>query len=289
MNASAAESLVSCLSTTNTSSTIPIFVHCDTTQYADNLKLIKTAFEIHGRIDHAIANAGLVERPGWFEASLTLDDVQQEPSTIVLDVNLKGVLYFAHIACVYLTQGESRDRSLTLLSSVAGFQESPGLFVYQASKHGVLGLMRSLRLYAPQAFGVRVNAVCPWMTMTGMVAGIVQQWLHAGLPTNTPEDVAGVITGLVAAGPGRVKSCLKVEEGKGVNWKELEGAYNTGGGEWNDEEKGLNGRAIYVEGGKAWEIEEGLAYTQPYWLGRGPCERLVQGQRVLGEGSNWTK
>ena len=251
--------------------------------------MIKTAFTIHGHIDHAIANAGLVEQPGWFEASLTVDDVQREPSTIALDVNLKGLLYFARIACVYLAQGEAQDRSLTLLSSVAGFQESPGLFVYQASKHGVLGLMRSLRLHAPHAFGVRVNAVCPWMTMTGMVAGIAQGWLHAGLPTNTPDDVAGIIGGLVAAGPGRVKSCLKVAEGDGESGKGLEGAYNTGGCEWDDEAKGLNGRAIYVEGGRGWDIEEGLAYTQPYWLGKGPCERLVQGQRVLGEGSNWTK
>jgi hypothetical protein len=36
-------------------------------------------------------------------------------------------------------------KSLTLVSSVAGFTEAPGLAVYSAGKHGVYGLMRALR------------------------------------------------------------------------------------------------------------------------------------------------
>ena len=38
-------------------------------------------------------------------------------------------------------------KSLTLVSSVAGFTEAPGLAVYSAGKHGVYGLMRALRKY----------------------------------------------------------------------------------------------------------------------------------------------
>ena len=158
VNDSAAESLVSSLSKPHKIH----FVKCDASKYADNVSLFKTAYATFGRIDHAIANAGLGERPGWFDVGMTLSDVEKEPSTAVLEVNLTGVLYFARVACAYLSQGEARDRSLTLLSSVAGFEESPGLFVYQASKHGVLGLMRALRLYTPMAFGFRTNAVCPW-------------------------------------------------------------------------------------------------------------------------------
>lgn len=37
------------------------------------------------------------------------------------------------------------NKSLTLVSSVAGFTEAPGLAVYSAGKHGVYGLMRALR------------------------------------------------------------------------------------------------------------------------------------------------
>jgi NAD(P)-dependent dehydrogenase (short-subunit alcohol dehydrogenase family) len=59
-------------------------------------------------------------------------------------------MYFARIALAYLAHGQDpnapTDKSLTFLSSVAGFKETPGIPVYQAAKHGVLGLMRSLPL-----------------------------------------------------------------------------------------------------------------------------------------------
>ncbi len=124
------------------------FIPCDVTSYSDNLALFDAALQTCGRIDHAVANAGLGEQLGMFDPELTLETVRQEPKKAMstVDVNLKGVLYFANIASVYLRQGEGGgDRSLTLLSSVAGFREDPGLNVYVAAKHGVLGLMRVLR------------------------------------------------------------------------------------------------------------------------------------------------
>lgn len=59
--------------------------------------------------------------------------VSQVPNQKVLDVNLLGSLYFARIACVYLRQGrqEGDDKTLTFVSSAAGFKDTPGLFVYQ--------------------------------------------------------------------------------------------------------------------------------------------------------------
>ena len=96
---------------------------------------------------------------------------------------------------MYLKQGAqaNEDKSLVLVSSTAGFKETPGLFVYQASKHGVLGLLRSLRLYLPKTHGVRVNAICPWMTDTVMVDGIRDNWVKERLPVNTPADVGRIM------------------------------------------------------------------------------------------------
>jgi hypothetical protein len=60
--------------------------------------------------------------------------VEKEPNTAVLNVNLKGVMYFARIACEYLAHGQDpnapTDKSLTFLSSVAGFKETTGIPVY---------------------------------------------------------------------------------------------------------------------------------------------------------------
>lgn len=139
--------------TTNTSSASSNgptvhYQHCDVTSYSSTLSLFDAAYKAFGRVDHAIANAGIGEQGNIFDEGLTLESVREAPekAMAVVDVNLKGEIYFARIASVYLRQGEGgRDKSLTLVSSVAGFREDPGLFVYVPSKHGVLGLMRVLR------------------------------------------------------------------------------------------------------------------------------------------------
>ncbi|KAK5731004.1 hypothetical protein LTR15_000942 [Elasticomyces elasticus] len=215
------------------------FIHCDVTLYADNLALFDAAYTACGRIDHAIANAGLGEQGNMFDPNLTLESVREEPkkSMSIVNVNLKGPLYFSRIASAYLKQPDmngkggtaAADKSLTLVSSVAGFREDPGLYVYIASKHGVLGLMRSLR---------------------GLVAGIDEVWAKAGLPSNEPEDVARVIVGVLADGK-------------------------------------VNGGTMYIEGGRAWNVEEGLLKTRHEWLGEKQEKDLDRGTQLMGGGEHW--
>jgi len=79
---------------------------------------------------------------------------------------------------------------------MAGFKEAPGRPVYQAAKHGVLGLVRSLRLSVPHAYpGLRLKAVCPSVTLTGMMAGIKDGWRAIGAPVNQSIGIAKVIAG----------------------------------------------------------------------------------------------
>lgn len=224
------------------------------TSYQSLLNLFDKALNTYGRVDVAISNAGLVERPGWFESNIDLDSVRNAPSTLVLDVNLTGSLYFSRISAVYLRHkaASTDDKSLVLLSSVAGFEESPGLFVYQAAKHGVLGLMRSLRRYFPGAYGspgIRINCVCPWATETAMVQTFSKAWKKEGIPMNTTEGIARVIVGL---------SVVKI-----------------------------HGESIYVEGDRGWRIEEGLKSTKPQWLGESAASNLARGQAFLGDGYKW--
>jgi NAD(P)-dependent dehydrogenase (short-subunit alcohol dehydrogenase family) len=90
----------------------------------------------------------------------------------VIDINLNGSIYFARIAVAYLKENHdiaatksdpkniNSPKCITLVSSVAGFTEAPGLFAYSSTKHGVLGLMRSLRAYIAPLYGLRANAIC---------------------------------------------------------------------------------------------------------------------------------
>lgn len=120
---------------------------------ADNLSLFDTAYEAYGRVDHAISNAGLGEQNNLVDPELTLESVREPPTAAVrmLAVNAIAPMYFARLASVYLRQSAKddptgfMDKSLTFTSSVAAFREDPGLHAYTASKHAVMGLMRSLR------------------------------------------------------------------------------------------------------------------------------------------------
>lgn len=155
---------------------------------------------------------------------------------------------------MFLREGTKKDddKSMVLVSSVAGFKESPGLFAYSAAKHGVLGLLRALRVYLPKTHGIRVNAICPWMTDTVMVEGIRTQWLEEKMPVNQPGDV------------GRVM----IEVGANRKW---------------------SGRAVFVEGGRGWDIEEGIDRTDPQWMGEELSKTFAKGQEILGDGTDWDK
>jgi NAD(P)-dependent dehydrogenase (short-subunit alcohol dehydrogenase family) len=137
------------------------------------------------------------------------------------------------------------SKSIVLVSSISGFTESPGLFAYAAAKHGVLGLTRALNPWAPDAYGIRVNAICPWATDTQLITGIKSDWVEAGMPMNSPTDVAKIIA-----------QCLG-----------------------NDN---VHGQTIFVSGGKGVDIEQGLNRTMAQWLGEQNTVNFEKGQIILG-------
>ncbi|ETN46265.1 uncharacterized protein HMPREF1541_00449 [Cyphellophora europaea CBS 101466] len=265
------------------------FIRTDVRNYADIVKLFKAALDQHGRVDHAISNAAIMERSGWFSPSLGIDGVANMPDMATEEINLRGSMWFAHVAVQYLAHGAAGDenKSLTLMSSVAGFKETPGLFAYQAAKHGVIGIMRSLRLYLPKAFkvNIRVNTVCPSATNTQMIAGIKGTWDDSAIKINSVEDVGNIIVAICAAGKGSQSVWYD-----GVNSQGTRRRRNRGGMDWDDDERearGMSGRSWVVIAGQAWDLEENLDRTEDLWLGLESSEVLEKGQRALGVGGDW--
>ncbi|RSL59322.1 hypothetical protein CEP51_013940 [Fusarium floridanum] len=230
------------------------YVHVDVSNYDSVHGLFKHALDLHGRVDMAIHCAAITEISGWFATGKSMDSIISPPTTQVLDINLAGTMYVIHVALAAIRSDSSTQngdaKSITLVSSVAGFKESPGLFAYSASKHGVMGLMRSLRGYLPSTFNVRINVVCPWATDTEMLGAVRDLWLRNSMPINTPDDVARII--IQCAG-----------------------------------DESLHGKAVYVAGGKGFDIEEGIDRTQAEWLGHDQSSDLAKGQELLGSGSAW--
>lgn len=118
-----------------------------------------------GDIDIVIANAGVV--------AIGDPDASSEPvfNTIV-DTNLKGV-WHTLLATVDSIVRKGRGGSVVLVSSSQGLtgrggDGSAAMFAYAASKHGVVGLMRSAaNAYAPHK--IRVNSVHPSGVATPMI------------------------------------------------------------------------------------------------------------------------
>jgi NAD(P)-dependent dehydrogenase (short-subunit alcohol dehydrogenase family) len=104
----------------------------------------------------------------------------------VVAVNLTGAFHTAKAAIPQLR--EVGGGSLVLISSTAGLGAGPGYAAYYSSKHGVIGLMRTLANELA-GDGIRVNAVCPGWVDTGMVDS---QAADAGL---TREEAAKLFTG----------------------------------------------------------------------------------------------
>jgi NAD(P)-dependent dehydrogenase (short-subunit alcohol dehydrogenase family) len=124
-----------------------------------------------GSIDALVVSAG-IQRYG---TALTTDDAQWNE---VLDVNLKGAWNAAR-ACLphILKQGGA----IVNVSSVQALASQQNVLAYTVSKHGLIGLTRSMAMdFAKQ--GVRVNAVCPGTVDTPML-----QWA-ASLDPN-PQSV----------------------------------------------------------------------------------------------------
>ena len=120
--------------------------------------LVAAAVERFGGVDVVVANAGV----GFGRAA---GDVEDEPWLRTLDVNLSGPLWVVRAALpVMLDRGGG---SIVLVSSTSGLVAATESAAYVSSKHGLIGLARSLAVdYGPR--GVRTNALCPGWVATAM-------------------------------------------------------------------------------------------------------------------------
>ena len=127
---------------------------------ADVARLVATALSTHGRLDVAFANAGISG------GMASIFDATPEAWTEVLRVNLIGPwLMIKHAGKVMADAGQGG--SIICTASVAGIRSGAGGPAYSASKAGVINLVKVAAQQLCET-NVRVNAICPGLTETGM-------------------------------------------------------------------------------------------------------------------------
>ncbi|HZP78175.1 MAG TPA: SDR family NAD(P)-dependent oxidoreductase [Pseudolabrys sp.] len=134
-----------------------------------------------GPIDILIANAGITGSAPF--ARTTPDQFRS-----IFDINVMGVVH--SIQAVLGGMIARRFGRIVVMSSTAGLKGYAYVSAYAASKHAVVGLVRSLALETAKS-GVTVNAVCPSYTDTEMVHDDMAR--AARKSGRTPDDVLAAI------------------------------------------------------------------------------------------------
>jgi len=180
----------------NTLESSRFYVHvADISSPQDVERLAQVVEDKFGRVDVLVNNAGVVVQGQVDEASI-------EDWKKIIDIDLSGVFYCSRFFMPALKKSRG---NIVNVSSVSGLGGDWGMSFYNAAKGGVSNFTRSLAM-DHGVDGVRVNAVCPSLTLTDMAGDIKDnQALLAKFAERIPlgraaqpEEIADVIAFLAS-------------------------------------------------------------------------------------------
>jgi NAD(P)-dependent dehydrogenase (short-subunit alcohol dehydrogenase family) len=177
-----------------------IGVRCDVAEEAQVAAMVERTVSVFGRLDAAYNNAGIQV------SASDIADQSAEDYDRISAINQRGVW-----ACMKHELRQMRKQgsgAIVNCSSIGGVVGRAGIAAYHGTKHGVVGLTRSVALeYAER--GIRINAVCPGTIATPMVSDMLDKGMLAmdDLLRDLPmkrlgrgEEIADAVLWLCSAG-----------------------------------------------------------------------------------------
>ena len=186
----------------------------DVTIETDVISMVEFTVAHYGRLDCAFNNAGVPS------AEKSVEDFSLSAFNRTIAVNLTGVF-----ACMkyQIAQIRRQGGGGSIVNNASAWTAGgwANAAPYVASKHGVIGLTKSAALDLART-GIRINAVCPGLILTGMSRGMVED----------ARAAAQLIEGQPMGRMGHPE-----EVGEAVLWL------------WSDASSFVTGAALVVDGG----------------------------------------
>ncbi|MHC2990127.1 oxidoreductase [Pontibacter sp. HJ8] len=178
-------------------------IRCNVAVEAEVAAMVEQTVAAFGRLDMAYNNAGIQVTVA------ETADLSGEEFDRAIAVNLKGVFNCLKYELQQMKK-QGGGGAIVNCSSTGGIIGTAGMAAYTAAKHGVIGLTKCAALeYA--AKGIQINAICPGVTETPMVAKAVADVPEhmAAIMNNIParrfassEEIAAMVLWLCSEGAG---------------------------------------------------------------------------------------
>ncbi|CAK7199385.1 hypothetical protein SEUCBS139899_002064 [Sporothrix eucalyptigena] len=207
-----------------------VYRKVDLIKWNEQLDLFQWTFDTYGRIDVAFLNAGVAEIEDVFVDTFDGNGRLQEPQHKVTKINLLATINGTKLA-IHFMRKQTQHGSIVITGSGKCFNGIGGTPMYAVSKHGLLGMLRTLAYDVPPEFNINVNMVCPFWTDTGILSPEHREKLASAKKCMQPANVPAIAAAHFSLNPK------------------------------------VHGMALYAACGKYTDIESGFALTRPIWIG----------------------
>ncbi|OBZ72170.1 5'-hydroxyaverantin dehydrogenase [Grifola frondosa] len=179
---------------------------CDVTSWDDQVDLFEFARKVYGTVDVVVVD----DRPvppnlKTLQIDLIGISLKQYCATNVVHAILATHLALHHLKSTQAENEPGRVKAIVLMGSVASWHPPAMNVMYGSSKHGVLGLMRTIEPTCDSA-GIRVGIVHPWYADTHLLTTPMRLFL-AGLPLTPVSRIAAAVLYAAADSDPRTSGC----------------------------------------------------------------------------------